>query len=116
MLFLGTFQMVSSTHVNLVENSNNLLLAVGGEHWIFSTQENKYLCLVEGYKSKGYTAKNHFRKHMFLYSLHVAWDNRERLKKIIGKLRIHNHKKYNALFLSDEIIRQQKELNQYEKK
>ena len=108
--------MASSTPPNLVENSNNLSLAVGGEHWTFSTQEDKYLCLVEDCKSKGYGAKNHFRKHMLGHNLHIAWDNPGRPKKTIGKSRIQNSKKYNALVLSDEMAKKQKKLNQHERK
>jgi hypothetical protein len=43
-----SLQMTSSTLANLVENSNNLPLGVGREHWTFSTQEDKYLCVVNG--------------------------------------------------------------------
>ena len=67
--------MSSSTHSNLVENSNSLPLAIGGEHWTFPAYEDKYLCLVESCRSKGYAAKNHFRKHMPSHSLRVVWDN-----------------------------------------
>jgi hypothetical protein len=92
MLFFRTFQMSSSIPANLVENSNSLSLAVRREHWTFSADEDKYLYLVEGCRSKGYAAKNHFRKHMLSHSLHVAWDNPGRPKKTIGKSRIQNYK------------------------
>ena len=108
--------MSSSTPSNVVENSNGLPFAVGGEHWTFSAQEDKYLCLVEGCRSKGYAAKNHFRKHMLSHRLHVVWNNPRRPKKTIGKSRILNYKKYNALVLSDEMVRKQKELNAHERK
>ena len=75
MLFFCSFQMSSSTPANLVKNSNILPHAVGGEHWIFSANEDKYLCLVEDYRSKGYATKNHFYKHMLSHSLQIAWDN-----------------------------------------
>jgi hypothetical protein len=84
----GRFQMTSSTLVNLVKNSNNLPIAVGKEHWTFSTQEDKYLYLIEGCKSKESDAKNHFCKHMLLHNLHIVWDNHGHPKKIIGKFRI----------------------------
>ena len=100
--------MALSTPANLVENSNNLPLVVSGEHWTFSTQKDKYLCLVEGCKSKGYGAKNHFCKHMLLFNLHIVWDNPGCPKKIIGKSGIQNYKKCNALVLSDEMARKQK--------
>ena len=80
--------MASSPPPNLVENANHLQLAVDGEHWTFSTQVDKYLCLVDGCKSKKYVAKNHFHKHIFLYNLHVAWNNPGRPKNIIDKSRI----------------------------
>ena len=105
MLFFCSFQMSSSTPLNLVKNSNGLPLVVGGEHWTFFAQEDKYLCLIEGCRSKGYAAKNHFENHMLSHSLHVAWDNPGRHKKIIDKSRIQNYKKYNALVLSDEMAR-----------
>ena len=57
MLFFRSFQMFLSTLANLVENSNNLLLAVGGEHWTFSAYEDKYSGLVEGCRAKRYAAK-----------------------------------------------------------
>ena len=53
---------------------------------------------------------------MLLFNLHVVWDNSGCPKKIIGKLGIQNYKKCNALVLSDEMARKQKELNQHEKK
>jgi hypothetical protein len=81
-----------------------------------STQEDKYLCLVERCTSKGYGAKNHFCKHMFLHNLHVVWDNPGRPKNIISKLRVQNFKKYNDFVLSDEMARKEKKLNQHEKK
>ena len=115
-LFFCSFQMSSFTPPNLVENSNGLPLAVGGEHWTFSAQEDKYLYLVEACRSKGYAAKNHFRKHMLSHSLHVAWDKGGRPKKTISKSRVQNYKKYNALVLSDEMARKQKELNAHERK
>lgn len=34
-----------------------------------------YLCLVDTYKSKGYRANNHFRKHMLEQNFHVDWNN-----------------------------------------
>jgi hypothetical protein len=109
------FQMAFSTPANLVENITNLPLAIGDEHWTFSTQEKKYLCLVEGCKFKGYGANNHFRKHMLLHNLHVGWDDPGRPKKIIDKSRVQNYKKYNTLVLSDEMARKKK-LNQHDKK
>ena len=63
-------------HSFLVENANSLPLVVGGDHWTFSTYEDKYLCFVEGCSAKGYGAKNNFRKHMLSHSLHVVWDKR----------------------------------------
>lgn len=48
---------------------------------------------------------------MFLYNLHVAWDNHALPKKFIGKSRILNYKKYNAILLSEKMARKQKEFN-----
>ena len=80
-LFFRSLQMVSFIPANLVENSTNIPLAIGEEHLTFSAHKDKYLCLVEGCRSKGYVAKNHFCKHVLLHSLLVAWDNPERSKK-----------------------------------
>ena len=57
-----------------VENPNNLPLAMRNEYWTLLANEDKYLCLINGCKSKGYTAKNHFRKHISPHMLHVPWD------------------------------------------
>lgn len=107
--------MSSSTPPNLVENANSLPLAISGEHWTFSVNEDKYKCMVDGCKAKGYGHKNHFRKHMLSHSLHVAWDKGGRPKQRIGKSR-KGYQKYNALVLSDEMGRKQKELNSHERK
>lgn len=72
--------------------------------------------MVDTCKSKGYGTNNHFRKHMFLHNLRVVWDPPRHTKKIIGKSRIQNYKKYNPFALSDEMARKQKELNQQKKK
>ena len=53
---------------------------------------------------------------MLSHGLHVAWDMGGRPKKSIGKIWIQNYKKYNALVLSDEMARKQKELNAHERK
>lgn len=45
-----------------------------------------------------------------MYNLHVVWNNPERPKNIIGISRIHKYKNFNALVLSDEMIRKQIEL------
>ena len=103
--------MAPSTPANLVENPNNLPLAMRNEHWTLSANKDKYLCLINGCKSKGYTAKNHFRKHMLSHMLHVHWDTTGRPKGVIFKLRIQNYRKFNALVLSDEMARKHKYSN-----
>ena len=108
--------MAPSTPANLVENSNNLPLAMKIEHWTLSANEDKYLWLINGCKSKGYTAKNHFRKHMLSHIVHVLWDTTGHPKGVISKPRIQNYWKFNALVLSDEMARKQKELKQQDKK
>ena len=52
---------------------------------------------------------------MLLHSLHIARDNGGRSKQRIGKSR-NGYQKYNALVLSDEMARKQKELNSHERK
>ena len=60
------------------------------EHWTLSANEDKYLYLINGCKSKGYTAKNH-------------WDTTGRPKGVNSKPRIQDYRKFNALVLSDEM-------------
>ena len=115
MLFFRNSKMSSSTPPILVKNANTLLLAVSGEHWTFSSIKDKYKCMAEGCKAKGHGHKNHFRKHMLSYSLHVVWDKGGRPKQRNGKSR-KGYQKYNALVLSDEMARKQQELNSHEKK
>ena len=43
--------MAPSTPTNLVENSNNLPLAMRNEHWTLSANEDKRLCLINSCKS-----------------------------------------------------------------
>ena len=52
---------------------------------------------------------------MLSHSLHVACDKGGRPTQRIGKSR-KGYNKYNALVLSDEMVRKQKELNSHEKK
>ena len=74
-------------YANLMDNANNVPLAVGGENLIFSAHEDKYLYLVKSCRAKGYGAKNHSREHMLSHSLHVAWDKGGLPKRTIGKSR-----------------------------
>lgn len=103
--------MAPSTPANLVENANNLRLVVKNEHWGLSPNEDKYLCLFNNCKSKGYTAKNHFCKHMLLNAIHVPWDTFGRPKGITSKPRIQNYDKFNALVLNDEMTRKKNSSN-----
>lgn len=76
--------MASSTLVNLIENSNNLSLAIKNKHWNFLIKEDKFLC-IESCKSKGYGTKNHFWKHIFLHNLHVPWNTHRCSQNIVDK-------------------------------
>lgn len=109
-------QMAQLTPPNLVENSSNLPVAVKDEHWSTSSTGEKFICLVVNCKSKGYAHKNHFRKHMKSHGFHLSWDTTGRPKGATTKPRIQNYRKYNALVLSDEMARKQKEFKQNEKK
>ena len=81
MLFFRSFKIRTSS--NLVKKANSLPLAVGGEHWTISVDEDKYLYLVEGCRAKGYGVKNHFCKHMLRITYMSFGINEDVLKKLL---------------------------------